>query len=56
MTNHDLSLEISAIRDLSVRIGRGTYDGCDPDMLTQLRQVASDLYEATRVTEIIVKS
>jgi hypothetical protein len=55
VTNHDLSLEISNIRDASVRIARGRYDGCDPDLLTRLRQVASELYEAARITDIVTK-
>lgn len=56
MTNHDLSLEISNIRDASVRIARGTYDDCDPALLTQLRIVASELYEASRITDIVAKA
>jgi hypothetical protein len=55
VTNHDLSLEISAIRDMTTRVGRGTYDDCDPDLVTRLRQVASELYEATRITDLVTK-
>ncbi len=53
MTDHDLSLEISTLRDLVTRLGRGTYDDCDPELLRQLRTLAHDLYATIEITEIV---
>jgi hypothetical protein len=53
VTNHDLSLEISALRDLVTRLGRGTYDDCDPELIKTLRTLAHDLYATVEITEIV---
>lgn len=51
MTNHDLSLEISALRDLVTRVGRGTFDGCDPDMLRHFDELVDELKTAVSITQ-----
>lgn len=55
MTNHDLSLEISTLRDLVTRVGRGTYDSCDPELVKHLRQLAGELYTAVSITEVVTQ-
>lgn len=54
MTNNDLSLEISTLRDLVTRVGRGTFDGCDPDMLRHLDELAGELKDATSITRQVL--